>query len=495
LQVGENSTFNANIIDQPGITANEFTFENFDFNKTYYWRVAGFSNGNWGEWSQTYQFTTMIYPANVDINKSFSFPTYANPDDYKGTDYKLLGLPGNADLAVDQVLGEGSGEKWIAYWDNGEQDNYFIKYSTDNNAFKFSPGRAFWVLNKGPLDLDLSVLSVQLNFDRHAILNIHNGWNIITNPFPDPVPWSVVQDLNELWTEPLWAFDGGFTMVGELQPYQGYYFDNFSNQQTLNIPYNATLLKPTSENQTKWQINIILETDNFSDASTWLGISEHSEDGIDQFDHRKPRAIGSVPMTYFNRSHWDEKYGSLASDVRPEIGTKQIWDFDVNCTVDKESQLSFKGIEEVPDNYEVYLIDRNKLATQNLREKNFYNFTPVAENLKFSIIIGEQNSIAEELKTILPIQFKLGQNFPNPFNPDTVIPIEIPETNHIKLKIYNTLGEEIKTLYNGPVEPGRQLYRWDGTNYLGNKCTSGLYIYKLESTTGLYDSQKMLLIR
>lgn len=90
--------------------------------------------------------------------------------------------------------------------------------------------------------------------------------------------------------------------------------------------------------------------------------------------------------------------------------------------------------------------------------------------------------------------FKLSQNFPNPFNPKTVISYTIPaEVNHnpqIKLSVYNNLGGQEVTLVNSRQSPGSYKVEFDGTG-----LASGIYFYKLESDGKLIDTKRMILLK
>lgn len=87
-----------------------------------------------------------------------------------------------------------------------------------------------------------------------------------------------------------------------------------------------------------------------------------------------------------------------------------------------------------------------------------------------------------ELKAI-PEKFALLQNHPNPFNPETEISFELPEANHIVVKIFNTLGEEIRTLVDAPYQVGYHRVRWDGKDNNGKPVASGVYLYRLQAGT------------
>nr|HQI40679.1 T9SS type A sorting domain-containing protein [Ignavibacteriaceae bacterium] len=94
-----------------------------------------------------------------------------------------------------------------------------------------------------------------------------------------------------------------------------------------------------------------------------------------------------------------------------------------------------------------------------------------------------------------PKEFKLEQNFPNPFNPTTTIQYQIPviasETKQsaVKLIVYDILGSEVATLVNDEQEAGYYEVSWNASNF-----ASGAYIYRLQ--TGSFVSvKKMMLLR
>lgn len=93
-----------------------------------------------------------------------------------------------------------------------------------------------------------------------------------------------------------------------------------------------------------------------------------------------------------------------------------------------------------------------------------------------------------------PDKFELYQNYPNPFNPRTTIKFDIATRVSVSLKIFNILGQEIKTLVNSELTPGMKTVVWDGTNNTGTAVTSGIYIYVLKAGD-FRDTKKMVLIK
>ena len=97
----------------------------------------------------------------------------------------------------------------------------------------------------------------------------------------------------------------------------------------------------------------------------------------------------------------------------------------------------------------------------------------------------------------IPIEYELYQNYPNPFNPTTAIKFSIPSVEtghapslqHITLKVYDILGNEIATLVNEDKSPGTYSIKFDG-----NGLPSGIYFYKL-NTGNFSETKKMLLVK
>ena len=88
-----------------------------------------------------------------------------------------------------------------------------------------------------------------------------------------------------------------------------------------------------------------------------------------------------------------------------------------------------------------------------------------------------------------PDKFELHQNFPNPFNPETVIRFDIPSSTFVELSVYNLIGEKVATLVNENLEQG--VYT---RNFVGNNLPSGAYIYRLTAGS-LSITKKMTLIK
>lgn len=90
--------------------------------------------------------------------------------------------------------------------------------------------------------------------------------------------------------------------------------------------------------------------------------------------------------------------------------------------------------------------------------------------------------------------FNLFQNFPNPFNPSTIIRFNLFKSEKVKLQILNINGELIKTIIDRDFPPGQHEVIWDGTDSQNKKVTSGVYFYRLISNENEL-TRKMILIK
>jgi hypothetical protein len=91
---------------------------------------------------------------------------------------------------------------------------------------------------------------------------------------------------------------------------------------------------------------------------------------------------------------------------------------------------------------------------------------------------------------------RLGDAYPNPFNPTTTIRYSIKERGHVSLKIYNVAGQLVRTLVDESQAPRESGFsaKWNGTNDTGGPVSSGVYFYKLE-TGGVTKTKKMVLLK
>jgi hypothetical protein len=104
-------------------------------------------------------------------------------------------------------------------------------------------------------------------------------------------------------------------------------------------------------------------------------------------------------------------------------------------------------------------------------------------------IINQVTGVGEDQGSLLPTEYRLEHNYPNPFNNSTVIKYSIPKEGVVTLKIYNTIGEEVTTLINETKQPGNY-----EVTFSTEKLTSGVYFYRLQAGS-FVQTRKMILLK
>ena len=147
-------------------------------------------------------------------------------------------------------------------------------------------------------------------------------------------------------------------------------------------------------------------------------------------------------------------------------------------------------------------------TTNEISEYVYVDVIPVVQNTTYWYWI---ESVSEDGETevqipitlripfedipIIPDDFGLYQNFPNPFNPSTLISFALKEESDVKLIIYNVKGEKIKTIFNEHVNADEITSAvWNGKDANDKDVASGVYFYKLITNTKEYQ-KKMLLVK
>ena len=79
----------------------------------------------------------------------------------------------------------------------------------------------------------------------------------------------------------------------------------------------------------------------------------------------------------------------------------------------------------------------------------------------------------------LPVQFALGPNYPNPFNPSTIIPYQLAALSEVRLEVFNLLGQHLATLVDGERPAGFYTATWHAVDGAGRAVGAGVYIYRM----------------
>ncbi|RJP61584.1 MAG: T9SS C-terminal target domain-containing protein [Ignavibacteriales bacterium] len=144
-----------------------------------------------------------------------------------------------------------------------------------------------------------------------------------------------------------------------------------------------------------------------------------------------------------------------------------------------------------------YLVDHLNTTSWEVKGTDLKNYAVSLPPNSGQILIlsDEPLTDVEKDKKYIPVQFNLAQNYPNPFNPSTTIKYSLPSAAHVKITVYNVVGQKVDELINKDVSAGYHNVIWNAGNY-----ASGIYIYNIEaiSLTGgknFNSVRKMVLVK
>jgi hypothetical protein len=93
-----------------------------------------------------------------------------------------------------------------------------------------------------------------------------------------------------------------------------------------------------------------------------------------------------------------------------------------------------------------------------------------------------------------PTEFSLSQNYPNPFNPTTNFQFTLPKSSHVKIEIFNIVGQRVATVVDGDMRAGVYTADWNGRDENGKSVSSGIYFYRMRADD-FSDMKKMVLVK
>ena len=345
------------------------------------------------------------------------------------------------------------------------------------------PGLGYWVCFVNPCTLIVTGTPIT-HYTRHLTV----GWNMIgstaenvdfSNPNDDP-DGSIVAGA-------LYAFDPtscAYTIANTIEPAKGYWVASIND-------CNLTVGNPTSAKQSMhstldygindatptWLVNIeIKSTDStLAPINLRLGVAPIA------MNRSVPPAF---PETKFDAwlKGMNYPFDRLAVDIR-ENDTTNTW----NIFVKSDDRFTINWyLSNLPTAHALLLSFDGKEI--NMKQQSTYSIKSIDNNLMhFEIKVTETPQI-----------FNLLQNTPNPFTDITSIGFQLPHKAHVKLAIYNIIGQEICKLIDKDVDVGFHSIQWDGRDSAGRKVPTGMYFYRIQVqaafNTDIYKSIKKMML-
>ena len=154
------------------------------------------------------------------------------------------------------------------------------------------------------------------------------------------------------------------------------------------------------------------------------------------------------------------------------------------------------GDLDMDGDYEIIIGSESGLKVLDISEDggNQYSWKSYRGNSYRDGFFNQNLSYMSIKKNLVPLEFTLGNNYPNPFNPITRFNYSLSENANVKIIVYDINGREIKVLVNDTESAGNKSTIWDGTNNFGEHVSTGLYFYKIQAAD-FVKTKKMVLLK
>lgn len=409
----------------------------------------------------------LIINSNDPTDSKINIPISVNVDSFKNF---IVSLDSNWNLISWNVILENDSTKNIL---KDIKDNLVIALGYENNELVFDPNNqpenntlnfmnhlhGYWLKMKQPDELSI----LGLNAHPQSLMNLKEGWNLVSYlPIqPDSIS-NALKSISDNLIVVLGYDKGGlmydpkipdeFNTLKIMQPGYGYWIKTISND-TLIYP-DTNILSSSS--------NTILQNNlNVFPTNEWIGIW-----GDEVKINDNLISVGTVVRAIDNNG---VICGEFVVSNEGKFGLMPIYRDDFRTEFDEGA--------EVGEDVSLYFGD--------------YKFPKGVKWTEMGAVVDLKDlvvSVNDDI-SILPKEFELYQNFPNPFNPTTIIKFAIPIKSKINLSIYNILGEKIDELMNDELDAGYYEKEWNAS-----KFASGIYFYRIVSGS-FVKTKKLILLK
>jgi fibronectin type 3 domain-containing protein len=371
------------------------------------------------------------------------------------SDFRMISLPGSGSVSMSTTFSGTAGTDWNAFRDTGASSSdasvYLQAYDGSSN-FDFVPGRGFWAVSTNGWQVSSrDVEQVRLAGDGTYSVSLHDGWNVIGNPFDIAVAWSDVQAANGGISESLDSYSGTHSTAATMQPYVGYYFNN-PGLSSLKIPYlragaGKQIPEPAAARVTFSRREL--------ESTVAIAFDDAARAGRDALDRASPPSNFAVVHAAIVL----DEGTNLRHDVRPNI---QPASYELVVTAEEPGEITITS--DTP----VWLISGN--GSRTLAISSEPTGVPIVTRSRYTLVYGTRAEAEVVRASIVPDQLTLEAAFPNPFDQMTTVEYALPEDGLVQVEVFDILGRHIAILDSRNRTAGRYASVWDGSRY-----PSGVY--------------------
>ena len=235
---------------------------------------------------------------------------------------------------------------------------------------------------------------------------------------------------------------------------------------------------------------------NLSGFGCRNGATAGWDNGIDVTAPPLPPS-GNYVRAVVDGQAWQSPFGRyFVTDIRAPYTPERMsdsWDFNVNASEDGVVSMTFDldalTQYSVPAGFTA--IATVNSTTFDLNQNHTITFNYTAGQPVVVHVTATMTALAAcNQDPTLPTEYSIVSSYPNPFNPTTTIRIGLPETSVLKVIVYNTLGEQVKTLVNGRIAAGYHNIRFDGSS-----ISSGMYFISARVDGKMNQMKRVVLLK
>lgn len=394
-------------------------------------------------------------------------------------------------FSFPDIFGEGAtGYIWNNEWEASLDYGYNTAYFVNATDYLFSSTTS-------------DVQSTESN------VNLSPGWNFVPNPHLCAYEISALRFVvngnlfrysemidQQLISRAIYVYrDHSYQMVESIQPYEAFFIRSYANsdmsvQLSFYPYYSAPQIMPPAPN---WSVKVTAsaaDTDSFR-----FGASPIAANGLDfRMDMPKAPAKSLFPsiLSYLPNPE-GEGLPALQEEFRANFpGAAEqdmIFDFAIDVADSSPVEFRFDPVD-IPSHWTLRFVMHNVPMT--ISADAVYEFLPAEAGTYTGYVRVSNHPVSNTDLVQSPITQV--QVFPNPFNPNTTIRFHNPQTQDVKVNIYNLRGQKVCELQRGSLASGMQSLQWQGRDDKGRPVASGIYFAKIESKKSS-QSIKMILMK
>ncbi|HEY9188811.1 MAG TPA: T9SS type A sorting domain-containing protein [Ignavibacteria bacterium] len=450
-----------------------------------------FPNDNY---SHYYSVPVIVPYSNITPKKFYGGSSY--------TSYRLFSLPYDFGTVIANILFQSLGDfkkGWRLRTLAG--NNIFV----DAETLPLENNKAYFLITRNDCNIlpNNNARTNRLNYYDYMGMSIKSGWNLIGNPFPFRVAVSKLRILNPNNNEFVrvndayeYMGDRGWLKADYLNPWEGLaIYSDYDSKLHFLVGYDNILKEQNkySFNENEWISQIVVSNDETIDEENYFGVQKKALKEKDDYDRPEPPLIGEGVAIYFPHKDWNMPIQNFSTDIQSTQVNGNEWSFVLYSGSKKDITLTFNNISNQKNDIEKYLVDIESNILFNLSKQNVIKLPGFIGEKQFKIIVGNRFFVEQQSKlSLIPSEYKVFNNYPNPFNLSTNFVFSLPQKSNVKVTLYDTYGREVKQIENKEYESGYY-------NILinANNLSSGVYFCKFEinGARKIIDTKKIVLIK